>query len=321
MTIFLVLVDGELLGAMVGLLSSLGAGHGILANGITDEPIELGSDNTSKGDDSNLDTGHARRIVDSGQLGSDAFILEFPPALSNRTANEHNDGYNGIDNKSPRIVKRQRSASPPGNSLLHRASTPPPPHNEDGKSSKGNIDHSDPNEIGYDDVWSKRRKVSASLGGSISLHNSNGPSRSIPAPIAEDDGDDGTDSISTDSNLASTARTTPAFEDSPRAESQLCPQVIDADRDWEVRQIIGKEDIDGVLHYLVDWYPTLLPEHSLGHAKEMVDKFEAQLRAQREVKNGRGAAGVKRGERAVVEANASGGQEQKRPRGRPRKQA
>lgn len=59
----------------------LGAVHGILANGITDEPVELGSDNTSKGDGSNLDTGHARRIVDSGQLGSDASILEYPPML------------------------------------------------------------------------------------------------------------------------------------------------------------------------------------------------------------------------------------------------
>lgn len=58
--------------------------------------------------------------------------------------------------------------------------------------------------------------------------------------------------------------------------------------------------LDGVPHYLVDWYPTLLPEHLLEHAKEMVDKFEAQLRAQREAKNGRGAQGLKRGERAVV---------------------
>jgi hypothetical protein len=88
--------------------------------------------------------------------------------------------------------------------------------------------------------------------------------------------------------------------------------VIDADRDWEVRKIIGKENVDGVLHYLVDWYPTLQPENSLRHAKELVDKFEARLRAQREVKNGRGG-------RATANANASDGQE-KRLRGRPWKQ-
>lgn len=52
--------------------------------------------------------------------------------------------------------------------------------------------------------------------------------------------------------------------------------MINAKQDWEVRKIIGKEDIDGVLP----------PEHSLGHVKELVDKFEAQLRAQREANNG-----------------------------------
>jgi hypothetical protein len=105
-------VDRELLGAVVGVLSSLGAVHGILANGITDKPIELGSDNKPEDDDSNLDTGHARRIADSGQPGSDAFILEYPPVLSNRTANEHDDSDNGIDNtKSPRTAKRRRPCS------------------------------------------------------------------------------------------------------------------------------------------------------------------------------------------------------------------
>jgi hypothetical protein len=152
------------------------------------------------------------------------------------------------------------------------------------------------------------------------LHNSNGPSRCAPSPIAGDDGDDATDGISTDSNLASTARTTHVLEDSLRTESQLCLQVIDADRDWEIRKIVSKEVVDGVLHYLVDWHPTLPPVYSLGYAKELVDKFEARLRAQREANNGRGGQGLKRGERAVVEADASGGQQQKTPRGRPRKQ-
>jgi hypothetical protein len=41
------------------------------------------------------------------------------------------------------------------------------------------------------------------------LHYSNGLSLCAPYPIAEDDG---TNSISTDGNLASTAETTPAFE-------------------------------------------------------------------------------------------------------------
>jgi len=67
----------------------------------------------------------------------------------------------------------------------------------------------------------------------------------------------------------------------PPTELQLAVQAIDDNQDWEVRKIIGKEDVDGVRHYLVDWSPTLVPEHWLGHAKELVDGFEARLLAQR----------------------------------------
>jgi len=101
-----------------------------------------------------------------------------------------------------------------------------------------------------------------------------------------------------------------------RAQSEVH---LDDNQDWEVRKITGKEDIDGVLHYLVDWSPTLVPEHSLGHAQELVDEFEARLRAKRGFKNGRGRPGLKWDERMVVEADVSGRQ-QKRPRGRPREQ-
>ena len=147
---------------MVCVLSSLGAVHGILANSITDKPIELGSYNKSEGDGGNHDTRHARRMVDSGQPGSAALILEHPPTLPNRMAGEHDDSDIGIDNpKSPRTAKRQRPCS----SILPHTRTPPLPHNEDGKGSRENIGHSDPDESGDSDSWLKRRKVSALLGG------------------------------------------------------------------------------------------------------------------------------------------------------------
>ena len=57
--------------------------------------------------------------------------------------------------------------------------------------------------------------------------------------------------------------------------------MIIAKQDWEVRKIIGKEDISGVLHYLVEWSPTLAPGHLLGHAKELVDKFKVEYGAGR----------------------------------------
>jgi hypothetical protein len=60
--------------------------------------------------------------------------------------------------------------------------------------------------------------------------------------------------------------------------------------------------------------------HSLEHAKELVDEFEARLRALRKDKEGRVGPGVKRDGQSVMAADVSGGQQQKRPRGRPRKQ-
>ena len=63
--------------------------------------------------------------------------------------------------------------------------------------------------------------------------------------------------------------------------------VMDADQEWEIRDIIGKEDVDGVVHYLVEWNPTLVPKYALKNAKEMVNKFEARLRAQARQEKGR----------------------------------
>jgi len=57
--------------------------------------------------------------------------------------------------------------------------------------------------------------------------------------------------------------------------------------DWEVRDILGKKVVDGRVHYLVDWRPTLVLEDVLGNAKELVDEFEARLRTQRESQNGK----------------------------------
>jgi hypothetical protein len=86
-----------------------------------------------------------------------------------------------------------------------------------------------------------------------------------------------------------------------RKESQLCcSQEIDTNRDWEVRKIVGKEYINGILYYWVDWYRTLEPEDVLEHAKELVDDFEARLQGAYGVKGGRGRPGLKRGERVVV---------------------
>ena len=49
-------------------------------------------------------------------------------------------------------------------------------------------------------------------------------------------------------------------------------EVVHADQEWEIRNIIGKEDVDGVVHYLVEWNPTLEPKYALKNAKAVVNK-------------------------------------------------
>lgn len=90
---------------------------------------------------------------------------------------------------------------------------------------------------------------------------------------------------------ASTSRVLPAMlESASPGKPKLSPEEMDdVNQEWEVRKIIGKEYVDGVLHYLVEWCPTLEPEHSLGHAAGLVDKFESRLRVHCGAKSGRGA--------------------------------
>lgn len=97
-------------------------------------------------------------------------------------------------------------------------------------------------------------------------------------------------------------------------EPQTTAQVIDANQDWEIRKIIDKEDVDGVPHYLVVWSETLLPITSLGNAMELVNEFEARLRAQHRVKCRLGGPGSKRGKRSMVEPDSLDSHKPKRLR-------
>ena len=84
---------------------------------------------------------------------------------------------------------------------------------------------------------------------------------------------------SVEGRLASTVGTTSTVSESaPLADPAVAVQVDDANRDWEVNDILDKMVVDGEVQYLVDWCPTLVPEHELGNAKELVDEFEARVR-------------------------------------------
>lgn len=304
----------------------------MLAHTFADEPIVLGSDDGPEDGDDDLNNTHAPIALDGEQLGHDTLDLDILPSPFSRSADVvedsgSDDGDNDIDNNiSPPGAKRQRSGSPRSEPDLHHTSTPPLPHHEHGESSSANACGTVFGESRGDRFLSKRRKFSDFLGSrtTLSSHNAQYPHSLSPAleesEKTEDDGNDVSASIPVEDNLGSTARTKPEISVSASLRKpQLSPELDDTSQDWEVREVIGKEYVDGVLHYMVEWCPTLQPVHSLEHAKELVDEFEARLRALHKDNEGGVGHSVKRDRQVTMEGDLSGGQQQKRPRGRPRK--
>jgi hypothetical protein len=295
-----------------------------------EKPIVLGSDDGPEDGHDDIDKGQAHIVMDDGEpLEHDVLDLDIPPSPLSTSADEAEDG--GIDeadneigsNFAQRGAKRQRSRSPRCEPNPHYTSTPPLSHHEDGESNTANAYWTCSDNSTGDRFLSKRRKTSDSLDSGTTSNSQNAQSSLLAALEESEQPGDGTD-VSTNlpvkDHLASTARTTPelSVSGSPR-ESQPSPELADSSQDWEVREVIGKEYVDGVLHYMVEWCPTLLPEHSLGHAKELVDEFEGRLRALRKDKARRAGPSVKRDREVTKGGDASGVQQMKRPRGRPRK--
>jgi hypothetical protein len=105
----------------------------------------------------------------------------------------------------------------------------------------------------------------------------------------------------------------PPVPDDPKRPQQAV-EVASDNQEWEICDIIGKEDVDGEPHYWVQWSATLVPRCEMG---------KARLRAQGKQ---RGKIGreklplLKAGKQATAGACATGKTPQKRGRGRPRKQ-
>jgi len=117
--------------------------------------------------------------------------------------------------------------------------------------------------------------------------------------------------------LAGSPSTIPALDGPEMLEQAV--EVANDKQEWEICDIIGKEDVDGVPHYWVEWSATLVPKCEMGKARALIARFEAGLRAQRKGGKGRGRpfpsrAGKQAGTRATGET------QQKKGRGRPRKQ-
>ena len=273
-------------------------------------------------ENNNLGPGHTRCIMEGGQPGCGTFDMDHLPISSTRMIHDHGDSGNATGKTTPhQTIKRQRSNSPPSTSTSTSGDliTSLLPRNDYEEGSRDLV--SDSGEPRADGICSKRRKFSIPQGrGTVCCNDPSQPSGTLSVANKDSEEDDGTLSISLDARLISSSRSTPASEVTSPTELEVCPVVTDVDPDWDVRDIIGKEDFDGVSYYLVDWHPTLLPVHSLGHAKELVDKFEARIGAQRALRNKRGGLGSKTKQKVSVEAKALSGQQGKKPRGRPRKQ-
>ena len=294
----------------------------MLAHTVIDKPIVL---ERLEDRDDNLDITNALYTVDGEKLSHDGALdlnilsMPFNPSAG-KLEDGGNDGGDIDNNTSPCPARRQKSASPRCEPDLRRTITSPLPHNQDVEISAEIADGSDSNDSGNDNFSSKRRKLSGSPGGRTTLSSDSGRSPSI-SEDQEVDGAGGSLNISVDDNLAGTARTTlDVFESTYPTEPQMFPEVVEASRDWEVSKIIGKEYVNGVLHYLVKWCPTLEPVHSLEHAKGLVDEFEARLTALRKDKGGRVGLGAKRDRQMMIGGDTSGGLQKKGRPGQPRKQ-
>ena len=118
------------------------------------------------------------------------------------------------------------------------------------------IESSDSGESGGEILSSTQWKLSSSLDSRTTLRSYSRQSEHSTLVISEDPEDkgaDGSESISVDDILVSTARTTPhVFESASLTKHQPCLKVPDTNREWEARKIISNEYIDSVLHYLVE---------------------------------------------------------------------
>ncbi|KAH7108640.1 hypothetical protein B0J13DRAFT_333292 [Dactylonectria estremocensis] len=46
--------------------------------------------------------------------------------------------------------------------------------------------------------------------------------------------------------------------------------------EWEVIQILGEKEVDGIKYYAFDWKPSWVPEHDAENAKELIQAWQEQ---------------------------------------------
>jgi hypothetical protein len=86
-------------------------------------------------------------------------------------------------------------------------------------------------------------------------------------------------------------------------------EVANDKQEWEIYSIINDEDIDGVLHYWVQWSPTLVSKSEIGKARALVARYKAWLQPQHKQKGGKGQGRLlpsKAGKQAAIGVRAIG---------------
>ena len=87
-----------------------------------------------------------------------------------------------------------------------------------------------------------------------------------------------------------TSAASTAFRSTKLGKPQPLDQVTDAGQEWEIRSIISRQKVNGVVQYWVEWEPTWMPKSKLMGSRELVDEFEAQLQVPCENKIEQGKA-------------------------------
>ena len=146
--------------------------------------------------------------------------------------------------------------------------------------------------------------------------------RSLSDSSDNDDELDGLVNLSDESSISSGSISIPSTLDSTLQSTRMCPQFVDINQEWEYRRIIGEEVVGGVSYYETEWCSSLIPKASVKN-DEVVAEYEARKARARARCGAKGKQRVRKDLKPCSligqDANATAGQPQKRPRGRPRK--
>jgi hypothetical protein len=134
-----------------------------------------------------------------------------------------------------------------------------------------------------DDPIDNRLKEDSDVISALQSHENDGchspyitPAPAAPAPQESVAAIDGQSATLTAAALMKSALDGPG--------SPQVAEVADNKQEWEICDIVSKEDVDGVPRYWVQWSITLVPKSKMRKARALVARFEAGLRAQRKRK-------------------------------------